>query len=278
MRVMGRETTAQRRDIELFDAVYRRAVERFLERVGGVSEGKWRGKAGDGFHQSLAHLAVAQENGLALIRESLSRRITLSAERDGDSTASEADLMEREPTGLLHLIRELAEEQLRVLLALPDDGLLDTPVVAPEWRRPGQLRHLCDHVYVHLVYHYQEIRQEVASNELAHWFEEWMPEASNDFYDRLLRLLPLVYEPAALGEAEQARVCIDLTQPGGGRWELAFDRSEASSEIGCAEGSTASLTASPRNFFDFIQGTSKRIKIRGDRAPASNLRALFPLA
>lgn len=276
MRVMGRETTAQKRDIELFDAVYRGALGRFSERVGGLDESAWRGEAGDGLYRSLAHLAVAQENGLALMKASLSRRIG-SSDGAAAPASSEADFMERESNGLLDLIQQTAEEQLRLLLALPDDGLLELPVSVPEWRQRGQVRHLYDHMYVHLVYHYQEIRTEVGAGKLPHWFEEWMPEASNDFYDRLFRLLPLLYEPEALGETEEARVCVDLTQPGGGRWELVLDRAQARSDIGCGAGATTTIKATPRKFFDSFQAKGARLKVRGERAAANNLRALFPL-
>ena len=281
MRVMGRETTAAKRDIELLDAVYRRGLRRFLARLAGIGESHWRGQAGEGFHQALAHLAVAQENGLQLIRASLAGRVTLPPSRNG--AASEADLTDRPPTGLLALIEQLVEEQLAIMIHLPDDGLLETPAIVPEWSRPGNLGRLYDHLYVHLVFHYEELRTQVGDPPLLHWFEEWMPEASNDFYDRLFRLFPLIYRPRPPGEGETAEhapetICVDLMQPGGGRWTLLLDQQAARVELGCEGPATSTIKGKPREFFDFLRGEGKRVKVSGGRQAGRNLGTLFPLA
>jgi hypothetical protein len=275
---MGRETTAQKRDSELLEAVYRRSLRRFAQRVGAVEESSWRGKPGDKFHGVLSHLAVAEENGLQLIRASLAGRVALAPSSDG--RASEADLMGGPATGLLALIEQVVEEQLRILKRLPDDGLLETPAVVPEWSRPGNLGRLYDHLYVHLVFHYEELRSEVGDPPLLHWFDGWMPEASNDFYDRLFRLLPVLYTPEAAegSESKEGSICIDLTQPGGGRWTVVLDHSEAHSVLGCEGVTTTTIKANPRAFFDYLRDEGRRVKIRGNGTAARNLRALFPLS
>ena len=276
MRVMGRETTAQKRDIELTAAVYRRGLARFVERVEELGEASWRGSAGDEFHRVLAHLAVAQENGLQLIRESLNGRVTLPEAGTVSKDGSEAEFMEESPTGLLAHVERVVEKQIAILLALADDGLLETPAVVPEWRYPGNLGRLFDHLYVHLVVHYEEIRSAVGGP-FAPWFEAWMPEASNDFYDRLFRVVPLVYNREGLAEQEvgQAAICVDLMQPGGGRWTLLLDVTSARSENGCEGETTSTIKAKPREFFDFFRGQGKRVKISGRGDAARNLGALF---
>lgn len=280
MRVMGRETTAQRREIELLDSVYRNAVARFIERLSMVTEDRWARPAARGKRsasETLAHLVRAQSNGLQLISASLEGRAGVSSNGVvGAAESEDSDSNGQPGRDLLRLLGSLTEAQLAILASLPDDGLLAQPATAPEWRRPGTLKHLYDHLYVHFIVHYQEIRAEADNPRLPHWFEDWMPESSNDFYRRALGILPLTYNVEHLPRGEVS-ICFDLAQPGGGRWSVRADASSASWRGDCEGEPRTTISARPKHFIDYWLGAGGKVRIRGDAGAARALPRLFPL-
>lgn len=281
MRVMGRETTAQRREIELLDSVYRHAVARFIQRLSAISEDRWQRSAGKGKRsasETLAHLVRAQESGLQLVRACLEGRVATGvngvvASPEPDTASDDAQPADE----MLRRLGSLTEKQLAIALSLPDDGLLAQPAMAPEWRRAGTLKHLYDHLYVHFIVHYQEIRAHVGNPRLAHWFENWMPESANDFYRRAFGLLPLIYNPEALQRSE-ASICFDLFQPGGGRWSVRADAEGATWQGDCGDETRTTISARPGHFIDYWMGNGGKARVRGDGGPARALPLLFPLS
>ncbi|MEX2237576.1 MAG: hypothetical protein WEB00_08585 [Dehalococcoidia bacterium] len=275
MRVMGRETTAEKREVELFDSVYGRAVSRFLQRVDILTAERWRaGKDEDARPiRHLGRLLIAQETGVGLIRASV------AGDPFGPLTkqpVSVPDVAKSEPSDLLEALRAAVAAQLELVRGLEDDGLLRRPAGVPGWQRPGTLRHLLDHLYIQFPLHYQQIRAVSGKPRLPHWFEDWMPESSNDFYNRLFRLLPLLYTPVEGSDGKPSSVCIELTQPGGGRWRLAAEGTRATSELDCEAGAGATIKSRPLKFLDFLTGQGK-VSSSGRSDLARNFHKAFPL-
>jgi hypothetical protein len=271
MKVLGRESTADRRDIELLHHAYGSAGLRFLDRVGTPDDNLWwrvsNKKANARDH--LAHMALVEETGLKILLLALGR----SQPEAAAEASNVADLGGQPTTKILETLHETVAEQLSTLLALEDDGLLEMPVAAPGWRRPGTLTQLFDHMYVEAVVHYQRIRGALGGADLPHWWEGWMPEDSHDFYNRFFSLLPVLYEPTAL-TARPGRIAIALRPPGGGYWEMAVDSTEARLSFGGAEVPASSLQGRAFDFLDFWM--ADRGKIRSKGPLAAGFRNLFP--
>ncbi|MPZ22066.1 MAG: hypothetical protein GEU28_00635 [Dehalococcoidia bacterium] len=258
MRVLGRETTAEKREIELLHRVYGRGVDRFMRLVSALSEERWKRVVGGQRppQHALARLVVASSNGSELARAALAGRARL-VPGDGDPTPDEtslSDLVSESPEALLNKLRSETGEHLGLLLSVADDDVLRIPARVPSWNRDGTLGQLFNQFYVQLVASYQDIRDRAGPPWLQHWFQAWMPEVVHDLFARAVSLVDPLIAPSIDGPVG-GRVCLEVTHPVRSVWTLSLEQTgRVLAQPGCDGGQSGRISGKAPAVFDFLMG------------------------